>query len=61
LADEQGFPTDNLMKKYKTLAKNEIGCIITGFAGVMQNGKSNTYNMLMIDNESVIDSYKWII
>ncbi len=60
LADEQGYPTGNLLKKYETLAKNEAGCIITGFAGVMQNGKSNTYNMLMIDNDSCIDSYKQV-
>jgi len=60
LADEQGYPTDNLLKKYETLAKNEVACIITGLAGVMRNGKSSSYNMLMIDNDSFIDSYKLI-
>ena len=60
LADERGFPTDLLLKKYETLARNDVGCIITGFAGVMQNGKSNTHNMLMIDNDSFIDSYKQV-
>jgi 2,4-dienoyl-CoA reductase-like NADH-dependent reductase (Old Yellow Enzyme family) len=60
LADEQGYPTDNLLKKYETLAKNEVACIITGYAGVMRNGKSSSYHMLMIDNDSFIDSYKRI-
>jgi len=58
LADEQGFPTDSLLKKYETLAKNEVGCIITGFAGVMRNGKSDIFNMLMIDNDLFIDFYQ---
>ena len=60
LADERGYPTDLLLKKYEMLAKNDVGCIITGFAGVMQNGKSNTHNMLMIDNDPFIDSYKQV-
>jgi 2,4-dienoyl-CoA reductase-like NADH-dependent reductase (Old Yellow Enzyme family) len=57
LADENGYPTEKLITKYETLAKNEVGCIITGFAGIMQNGKTNNHNMLMIDNDSFIDSY----
>ena len=57
LADENGYPTEKLIKKYVTLAKNEVGCIITGFAGIMKNGKTNNYNMLMIDNDSFINSY----
>jgi len=60
LADEEGCPTDNLLKKYETLAKNDVACIITGFAGVMRNGKSSGHNMLMIDRDSFIDSYKRI-
>ncbi len=58
LADENGYPTNKLLKKYEILAKNNVGCIITGFAGVMQNGKSNYRNMLMIHNDSYIDAYK---
>lgn len=58
MADENGYPTDRLLKIYEMLAKNDVGCIITGYAGVMQNGKSNYHNMLMINNDSFIDSYK---
>jgi 2,4-dienoyl-CoA reductase-like NADH-dependent reductase (Old Yellow Enzyme family) len=57
LADEKGYPTDKLIKRYEILAKNDVGCIITGFAGIMQNGKTNNHNMLMINNDSFIDSY----
>lgn len=58
LADKEGYPTDKLIKKYKVLAKNNVGCIITGYAGITQNGKSNYHNMLMIHDDSFIDSYK---
>jgi 2,4-dienoyl-CoA reductase-like NADH-dependent reductase (Old Yellow Enzyme family) len=60
LADEQGYPTDQLLKKYEVLAKNDAGCIITGYAGVMQNGKTNHHNMLMINHDSFIEPYKRI-
>ncbi len=58
LADNNGYPTEKLIKRYETLAKNEIGCIITGFAGIMLNGKSAYHNMLMINDDSFIESYK---
>jgi 2,4-dienoyl-CoA reductase-like NADH-dependent reductase (Old Yellow Enzyme family) len=57
LADENGYPTDKLLRKYEILAKNDVGCIITGFAGIMQNGKTNNYNMLMINDDSFIEHY----
>jgi len=60
LADEEGYPTDLLLRKYEALAKNEVGCIITGYAGIMKNGKGNYRNMLMIDNDSYISIYKRI-
>lgn len=60
LADENGYPTDLLLRKYEALAKNDVGCIITGYAGVMKNGKGNYHNMLMIDDDSYISHYKQI-
>lgn len=57
LADEKGYPTEKLIKRYENLAKNEVGCIITGFAGIMQDGKTNNHNMLMIDNDSFIKPF----
>ncbi len=57
LADKKGYPTERLIKKYEILAKNEVGCIITGFTGIMQNGKTNNHNMLMIDDDSFIEPF----
>lgn len=58
LADENGAPSDKLIRKYENLAKNNIGCIITGYAAVSPNGVSPYPRMLKIYNDSVIEKYK---
>lgn len=58
LADENGAPTEKLIAKYKNLAENEIGCIITGYAAVSPNGVSPYPGMMKIFDDSVIDKYK---
>ncbi len=58
LADENGTPTEKLIAKHENLAKNEIGCIITGYAAVSPNGVSPYPGMMKIYNDSVIDKYK---
>ena len=58
LADENGAPTDTLIKKYKHLAENEVGCIITGYAAVSKNGVSPYPRMMKIYDDSVIEKYK---
>lgn len=60
-ADEHGYPTKRLIKKYEALAKGGVGAIITGYAGVMQNGKSNLKNMLMIDSDDSIPYYQALV
>lgn len=61
MADEVGNPTEELIKKYEILAKGEVGAIITGYAGVMQNGKSPLHNMLMINSDERIPYYKKLV
>lgn len=61
LADEFGKPSDKLTKMYTTLAQNNVGLIITGYAGVLQNGKSSCGNMLMIDKDEHIEDYKKLV
>lgn len=61
LADENGFPTEELTKKYVQLAKGEAGAIITGFAGVAPAGKSSAYRMLMIDKDESVEHYKKLV
>lgn len=58
LADENGAPTEKLIAKYEHLAKNEIGCIITGYAAVSRNGVSPYPRMMKIYDDSVIDKYR---
>lgn len=58
LADENGAPSDELIKKYKFLAENNVGCIITGYAAVSKNGVSPYPRMLTIYDNSGIDRYK---
>ena len=38
LAEENGAPSEMLIKKYEYLAENEVGCIITGYAAVSRKG-----------------------
>lgn len=58
LADENGAPNDKLISKYENLAKNEIGCIITGYAAVSPSGVSPYPAMMKIYDDSVIGKYK---
>ncbi|MFO7963072.1 MAG: NADH:flavin oxidoreductase [Desulfobacterales bacterium] len=57
LADENGKPNEKLKKRYTAVAKGEVGAIITGYAGIQQNGKSPFYNMLMINKDEHINAY----
>lgn len=57
LADENGAPSDKLIKKYEYLAKNDVGCIITGYAGVSANGMSPYPKMLRLDSDELIEKY----
>ncbi len=58
LADENGAPSDKLIRKYERLSENEVGCIITGYAAVSRNGVSPYPNMLKIFDDNVIPEYK---
>jgi 2,4-dienoyl-CoA reductase-like NADH-dependent reductase (Old Yellow Enzyme family) len=58
MADKNGCPTEMMIKKYELLARGEVGAIITGYAGVQQNGKSPMLNMLMIDSDSQIEPFR---
>lgn len=57
LADEKGAPNEELIKKYENLAKNEVGCIITGYAAVSKNGVSPYPNMLKIFDDRVVNDF----
>ena len=44
MADENGFPTDNLFKLYERLARGGVGLIITGLSYVSRDGKMGGLN-----------------
>ena len=58
LADAQGAPSEELIRKYEYLAKNDIGCIITGYAAVSENGVSPYPRMLKIYDDGTVAQYK---
>lgn len=58
LADEKGAPTPKLISKYVNLAKNDVGCIITGYAAVSANGMSPYPRMLRADSDELIADYR---
>lgn len=57
MSDENGKPTEQLMKKYTALAKGGVGGIITGFIGVNEQGRSGSHMALLNSNEN-IHAYK---
>jgi 2,4-dienoyl-CoA reductase-like NADH-dependent reductase (Old Yellow Enzyme family) len=59
MADENGFPTDNLFKLYERLAKGGVGLIITGYTYVSRDGKTD--NMLGIDTDEHISKYRELV
>lgn len=61
LANADGSVSDELIRKYKFLAENEVGMIITGYAAVSKSGVSPYPRMLKIYDDSVIESYKKLV
>lgn len=59
MADEKGFPTENLFELYKRLAQGGVGLIITGLSYVSPDGKMDAMNG--IDSEEHISKYKELV
>ncbi len=61
LADSTGKPTDEQFEFYKGFIEGGIGLVITGYAGIMQSGKSALYHMTMIDSDELIPYHRRLI
>ncbi len=61
LADKRGRPTDAKFLFYKGFIDGGIGLVITGYAGIMQAGKSALLNMSMIDSDDLIPAHKKLV
>ena len=57
MGDKSGKPLKELYDLYEKLAKGGVGAIITGLAGIKQNGKTS-FNMRMFDKDEYVDDYK---
>ena len=57
MGDKSGKPLKELYDLYEKLAKGGVGAIITGLAGIKQNGKAS-FNMRMFDKDEYVDDYK---
>jgi len=61
LADERGAPTQAQWEFYKGFVEGGIGLVITGYAGIQQNGKSALYRMTMMDSDALIPAHKAMV
>lgn len=57
LADDDGGPSEKLISKYAFMAKNEVGCIIAGYAIVSEEGSSSYPRCLTFYNDSAREKY----
>jgi 2,4-dienoyl-CoA reductase-like NADH-dependent reductase (Old Yellow Enzyme family) len=55
------MPTDEQFLFYKGFVKGGIGLIITGYAGIMQSGKSPLFHMTMIDSDDLIPEHRRLV
>lgn len=60
MAEPDGTPTDRIGDMYEELARNEVGLIITGYAYVNPNGKSDNLQQGIYDDK-FIEPYRKIV
>ncbi len=61
LADAEGRPTDEQFEFYRGFVEGGIALVITGYAGIMQSGKSAPRRMTMIDSDHLIPSHARLV
>ncbi|NTW69286.1 MAG: NADH:flavin oxidoreductase [Chlorobiaceae bacterium] len=61
MADTDGAPLESLEKLYLRLAKGGAGAIVTGYAGVLPQGRSSFPGMLMMHSDALIPAYRRLV
>jgi 2,4-dienoyl-CoA reductase-like NADH-dependent reductase (Old Yellow Enzyme family) len=62
LADDRGRPTNKQFEFYRCFVEEGgIGLVITGYAGIMQSGKSALFHMTMIDSDELIPDHQRLV
>ncbi|MGA1842831.1 MAG: NADH:flavin oxidoreductase [bacterium] len=56
-----GVPQKSNLIFYRGFINRGIGLVITGYAGIIQNGKSALYHMTMIDSDDLILDHKAMV
>jgi len=57
-SDENGYPGAGYLSLYKTLAQNNVGMIITGFAFISRKGRAMQKAQAGIDTQEKIDKFR---
>ncbi|NTV98684.1 MAG: NADH:flavin oxidoreductase [Chlorobiaceae bacterium] len=58
MAESSGAPSAAHEKLYTDIAKGGAGAVITGYAGVQQDGRTSYPGMLMIHDDALIPAYR---
>lgn len=61
MANNDGNPTEKLIKLYENLAKGGIGGIITGYMAVSKEGESTMPGMVMMDSDERIEKLTEVV
>lgn len=60
-AEDNGAPTGEQLAFYTRFVEGGIGLVITGYAGIAQNGKSALHRMTMIDSDDLIEAHRRMV
>ena len=61
MSDADGAPLESLEKLYVRLARGGVGAIVTGYAGVLPQGRCSFTGMLMMHDDSLVPAYRRLV
>jgi len=61
MADTPGSPMESLQKLYLRLARGGVGAIVTGYAGVLPQGRCSFPGMLMMHSDALVPAYRRLV
>jgi 2,4-dienoyl-CoA reductase-like NADH-dependent reductase (Old Yellow Enzyme family) len=61
MGDAEGAPLESLEKLYLRLTKGGAGAIVTGYAGVLPQGRCSFPGMLMMHDDRLVPAYRRLV
>jgi 2,4-dienoyl-CoA reductase-like NADH-dependent reductase (Old Yellow Enzyme family) len=61
MGDTDGAPMESLEKLYLRLARGGVGAIVTGYAGVLPQGRCSFPGMLMMHDDLLVPAYRRLV